>query len=183
MYVPKRGGNMMTGTDRWTFRKVSIAFAISCLTFGLLAVAQGKNDVVSTLTAQKVVQKQGQEVFEPGDRAKPGDVILYSATYVNKSQGVIRNLEPTLPIPPGTQCIPDTAKPKPTKASLDGRAFETIPIKLKTKPSGSATGNGYVAQTEYRALRWHLGELAPGKSVAVTARVKVLVTPPPGQVK
>lgn len=158
------------------------------LLLGLLAVtlavpgaigAQPKDDLGITLTPQKVVAKEGKEVLEPGERAKPGDVIQYTAVYLNRSSGVIRNLEPVLPIPAGMEYMTNTAKPKPARASLDGKRFERYPIKRKAKTADGKEEEREVAPAEYRAFRWFVNELEAGKSTNIIVRVKVLTTPRP----
>lgn len=136
--------------------------------------SQTKGDLDIKLIAQKVVKTpDGKERFVSSDKAVPGDVIPYTATYKNTGKGVIRELEPNLPIPTGTEFIPDSAKPKPAMASIDGKKFEPVPIKRKVVIDGKEVEKE-VPQTQYRALRWKVDMLEAGKDFKVEARVKVL---------
>jgi uncharacterized repeat protein (TIGR01451 family) len=105
------------------FSSLCLGILISCAQL----LAQSKDDLKITLTAEKVtVQKDGKEALVAATRAKPGEVIQYTAVYLNQSKGTLRNLAPTLPIPSGMEYIADSAKPAATQASLDRKVFESI---------------------------------------------------------
>jgi len=127
----------------------------------------------SRLDARKVVVESGAERLVDAADAKPGDVIEYVATYRNNGREVIRDLQATLPIPRETEWIAGSARPSGAQASLDGRSFANLPLKRKVVKSGQAVDED-VPLREYRALRWRLAELAPGKSATYTARVRVV---------
>ena len=131
-------------------------------------------DLAISLHARKVVkQADGQERLLPAERAFPGEVIQYDALYLNKSAKPLQNVSPTLPIPNGMVFVPESATPAPAEASLDGRTFEPIPLKRKgTLPTGEEREQE-VPPTQYRALRWHLGEMAGGGRATVTARTQL----------
>src|SRR5215204_7393153 len=111
-------------------RSVQICGAVLAMVFGAgEAVAQKGSDVAVTLKAQKVLRtKEGREVLQMADRAMPGEIIQYDAVYKNESRSSVHRLEPTLPIPAGLEYIPDSAKPAPTRASLDGKTFAPVPL-------------------------------------------------------
>ena len=138
------------------------------------AFGQKANDVAVTLKAQKVLRtKEGKEVLQVADRAMPGEIIQYDALYKNQSSSSVRQLEPTLPIPAGLEYIPDSAKPAPARASLDGKSFAPIPLMRQvTLPSGE-TKQEQIPYSEYRALRWSIGALAAKESRTVRARMRV----------
>ena len=67
-----------------------------------------------------------------------------------------------------------SAKPAPAEASLDGRTFAPIPLKRRvTLPTGEVQEQE-VPPSEYRALRWQAGDLAPGSRTAIAARTRIL---------
>jgi uncharacterized repeat protein (TIGR01451 family) len=134
-----------------------------------------KNDLSISLTAKRVVtQADGKERLMPADRAFPGEVIQYDALYQNQTAKPLHAVAPTLPIPGGMVFVPNSASPAPTEASLDGKTFQKIPIVRKvTLPNGEQK-EMEVSPTEYRALRWHAGELAAGANTTVTARTRLI---------
>lgn len=138
-----------------------------------------KSPLAIALTAQKVVkQSDGKEKLLAADRALPGEVIQYDALYQNQGALPLNNVAPTLPIPAGMVFLPDSATPAPFEASLDGKTFERIPIKRKvTMPSGE-TREQEIPATEYRALRWQLGEMVPGARATLVARTRIASTHP-----
>ena len=127
----------------------------------------------SRLDARKVVVEAGAERLVDAKDAKPGDVIEYVATYRNTGKEPIRNLQATLPIPAETEWLSGSARPAGAQASLDGQAFAATPLKRKVK-RGTQEAEEEVPLREYRALRWRLAELGPGKSATYTARVRVI---------
>ena len=130
--------------------------------------------VEAKLEARKVVGGAGaNESFAGGDTVKPGDVIEYVATFRNTSDKAVRNLEPTLPLPEHTELVAASVRPANVMAGLDERAFAPMPLKRKTVANGRETVET-VPYREYRYLRWAPVDLAPGKSMSVSARVKVL---------
>lgn len=140
------------------------------------ALAQKAGEVAVTLKAQKVLRsKDGKEVLQVADRAMPGEVIQYDALYMNQSANSVRHLEPTLPIPAGLEYIADSAKPAPSRASLDGKTFAPIPLMRPVTLANGETKQEAVPLAEYRALRWELGDLDAGKSALVSARARLVL--------
>ena len=158
----------------------ALALGACCLlVLGGSAQAQNGGDLDVKLAAQRVsASPGGKETLHVAERAFPGDIIQYDATYQNLGGKAITNLEPTLPIPAGMHYLPDTARPVPAQASLDGRTFAPIPLKRKvTLPTGEVKEQE-VPATEYRALRWNLGEMAPGARTTLIARTRIGATTP-----
>jgi uncharacterized repeat protein (TIGR01451 family) len=133
-----------------------------------------RNPVAISLTAQKVTKDaEGKEQLKPADRAMPGEVVQYDALYKNTSSTGVKNLAPTLPIPPGLEFLPETVSPMPAFASVDGRTFAPFPLVRKvTKPDGTIEEQA-VPASEYRALRWTVGDLEAGKAILVSARARL----------
>ena len=154
------------------FRQLAAAVWIAVLMTP--AVAQQKAPVETRLEARKVdVGADGKESFSPASAAKPGDVIEYTATYRNNTDAAIRNLEATLPIPQDTELVAGSVRPASAKASLDANRFADMPLKRKAIKDGREVEEA-VALSEYRALRWYPGALAPNQMLTFTARVRVI---------
>jgi uncharacterized repeat protein (TIGR01451 family) len=152
-----------------------LALAVFAMAGGQNAVAQAvKSDVVVTLKAQKVLRgTDGSEVLKVADRANPGEVIQYDATYKNQGKAGVRNLVPTLPIPAGLEYIADSAKPAPATASVDGKNFQPLPLKRQVKLATGETVEQPIPSSEIRALRWELGDLDAGAAALITARARL----------
>jgi uncharacterized repeat protein (TIGR01451 family) len=153
----------------------SILFnVLAVLLVGTGASQTNAADLNINLVAQRVERKaDGSESLLPAAKAKPGDIIEYTAHYKNQSKGPITNVHPMLPIPEGMEYIPATARPAPAAASLDGKSFSAIPLKRKLKgPSGELLEQD-VPASEYRALQWRVNELSAGKTAILSARVRV----------
>ena len=158
-------------------------FSALALALGLLLgstaslQAREKKDLDIVLSARKVVLADGgRETLVEADAA-PGDVVEYRAIFINGGNQPLRHLEPTLPIPDGMAYIPATALPAPRLASLDGKNFEPVPLILDRKIERGVELLIEVPPSSYRALRWQVAELAPGETIIVTARARVIGTP------
>jgi hypothetical protein len=137
--------------------------------------AQTPQDVVVTMEVKKVVKADdGKESLESADQAKPGDILQYTATYTNKAKKVWRDLEATIPVPPFTEYVPGSGRPAGAKASLDGQAFQTIPLRRKVKQTDGKEVVQLVPYGEYRTLRWFVGKLSENQELKFSTRVKVL---------
>jgi len=153
---------------------------VVCLFFGALVfltpVAGAKDgDITATLTARKVVRSAaGVESRESAESARPGDVIEYRAVYTNRSAGLVKDLEGTLPIPEWTEYLPGGTTPAKAMASIDGKVYGPVPLKRKVKYPDGHEKIVDIPWVEYRFLRWNLGDLAAGASAEGVLRVRVV---------
>lgn len=152
--------------DRTLKKAAALAITLA-LSLPLLA------EVKVILVASKVVSVNGAEQREPGDKAKPGDVIEYVAEYKNPDKNPVKNVMATLPVPSGMEYIPQTATPEQVTASSDGVTYAPVPLKRSVRGADGKMVQQLVPYAEYRSLRWSLGEIAGGNSKSVKARMKV----------
>ena len=158
-----------------TVTKVNSAKVI----LAMLALSlSAKAEVKVTLVANKIVKSNGTEVQQSGQTAKPGDTIEYVAEYRNTDKATVRNVVATLPVPAGMEYLPDTQTPRPALASTDGMHFSAIPLKRTVRNATGQPKEELVPYTEYRTLRWDLGEISGGGSKTVIARVRVKTQAP-----
>ncbi|MBI3899679.1 MAG: DUF11 domain-containing protein [Gammaproteobacteria bacterium] len=162
-------------------QQIYVASICLVLLFTAANVTADSGDVAAKLSAFLVVHPtNGKESLRPGDRAEPGDTVEYRAIYSNSGKSTARNVEATLPIPAGTTVyLHDSARPAAALASTDGHTFEPMPLKRIVTLVNGAHETRLVPLSEYRYLRWQLGDLAAGKSTVVSARVQVLGTEVP----
>ena len=165
--------------------RFSVGGLVGCvaLVFGLtvtpvLAQSGGlaKQDmpVKMDLTARKVVtDDKGKETLSAAQQARPGDVISYSLSVANTGKDVVSKFAPTIPVPAGMELVAGSAKPAPSHASLDGRQFESFPIKRKvTLPNGKVEERE-VPASQYRAVRWSQDRLAAGAASQFSLRARL----------
>jgi uncharacterized repeat protein (TIGR01451 family) len=156
----------------------SALLAVAFATLGAAAWAQA--NVQSVLVAEKLVRApSGQLSRSAADNVKPGDLVVYTATYRNSGKEAARALVLTVPVPTGTdyQGRQPDEKLAPALASLDGQAFAAIPLTRKVK---NAQGQEVVQQVpfaEYRFLRWNVAELAAGAQLSVQLTTRVSTSP------
>jgi uncharacterized repeat protein (TIGR01451 family) len=135
--------------------------------------------ITSELQVQKVETVDGNTVFKPAQLSKPGDVLEYRVSYTNHSSAAVNGLVANLPIPVGTTLEDKSQLPPNAQASIDGTSFAPLPLMRRVKQADGSEQQQPVPLSEYRALRWSLGTLAPGKSEQVSARVRVNSSVPP----
>lgn len=129
------------------------------------------------LTVHKIVIVEDREKHLPADAAQPGDLLEYRAEYRNTGRTPTTRLKAVVPVPAqGLEYLPGSASPQAVSASVDGRHFAPAPLtRAVTLPDGRRERRP-VPVAEYRYLQWNLGELAPGASAVVKARMKVTGT-------
>jgi uncharacterized repeat protein (TIGR01451 family) len=131
------------------------------------------SEVKVVLAAHKIVKADGTEQSISADKAKPGDVIEYVATYKNTDTKPATNVTATLPIPHGMEYIPNTASPDHVMASIDDAHYDQVPLKRTVKDANGKLTEELVPYSEYRSLRWQLGAMPGGGTRDVKARMKV----------
>ena len=131
------------------------------------------SDVKVVLTASKIVQVNGNEQKQPGDKARPGEVIEYVADYRNTDKRPVKDVQAKLPVPSGMEYLPDTANPVPVMASTDDVHYAPVPLKRKVKGADGQMKEELVPYSEYKSLRWDLGVIGPEQMKEVKARMKV----------
>lgn len=150
-----------------------IAFGACMLFVGAAAIAQTQPDVLTELSATRIVGSVAAEKHESAATARPGDILEYRVRYSNRGKAKVRQLEITLPVPAGMIYLADSGRPEAAKASVDGVVYQAIPLKrIVTKKDGSAIEQP-VPLNEYRFLRWKTQDLEAGKKLEVSARMKV----------
>jgi uncharacterized repeat protein (TIGR01451 family) len=148
--------------------------------FGLASGAWAQTaPVTSELQVQKIETVDGNTVFRPAQVSKPGDVLEYRVSYTNHSNAAVNGLVANLPIPLGTTLVDKSQLPPDAQASTDGTRFAPLPLMHRVRQADGSEQQQPVPLSEYRALRWSLGTLAPGKSEQVSARVRVNSSLPP----
>jgi uncharacterized repeat protein (TIGR01451 family) len=125
------------------------------------------------LSQSKIVVANGVEHKQSADKVLPGDVIEYVVECKNPDTNPVKDFKPVIPIPAGTEYIPQSASPLPVMASTDGVHYAPVPLKKSVLGADGKMVEQLVPYSEYRFLRWNLGDLAGGMSKSVKARVKV----------
>jgi uncharacterized repeat protein (TIGR01451 family) len=156
-----------------TIRLAAIALALA---FSGSVWAEAR--VKSELLAEKLVrQPSGELATVPATDVKPGDLVVYTATYQNYGDEAAKRVVATLPVPPGMDYQGSPQGAKPTLASLDGTNFAPVPLTRKVKTAQGKEQVQEVALSEYRALRWNVAELSPGASLSLKLTAKVNANP------
>lgn len=157
-------------------RSAGAASLLGLLLIGSVASlkAASKSDLEIGLVAQRVVREGTTEKLVDQSDVEPGQVVQYTAAYRNRSERTLSNLAPTLPIPHGTEFIPESARPLPTEASIDGKTFEPYPIRRSRKLNNGLEVVVDVPASSYRALRWSAGDLSPTSTFITSARVRII---------
>jgi uncharacterized repeat protein (TIGR01451 family) len=156
------------------------AFAVSPV-MAQLAGNQAPKSVEARLSVFQVGKNaDGKEALLPAEKAAPGETLEYQTLYQNNSQAAVKSLAATLPLPPGLAYVAGSARPANAQASIDGKSFAAIPLKVMVKAPSGKLEEQLVPYSDYRALRWNVGDLPVNEKVTVSARA--LVNPVSGSV-
>ena len=164
-------------TSRW----MRAALAAWLLLVGLSTA--NAQQVASELAVARVVKapdangRPGAEQLVDAAAVKPGDLLQYTTTFRNTGTLPARRLAATLPIPLGTEFVTVPEAAGQVHASLNGTAFEPVPLMRKVKQPDGQLRAVPVPLAEYRALRWPEHEIAPGQTFTTRARVRVISLP------
>jgi len=157
-----------------TIRILNILLFWTIVLAGTKVFAADTQAVDVRLQAFQVSAGQGGEKLVPALEAEVGDTIEYQITYRNQGKTPAQAVAATLPIPAGSMSyLAGSAAPKAVQASLDGKTFAPLPLTREVVRKGLRVVER-VPASEYRFLRWSLGDLAPGQAVTVSSRVKVV---------
>lgn len=152
--------------------KTIALLVLNTLALFAMPFAHAEDALTSSLEARKVIRTaDGTEKFAPAASVTPNDVVEYRNVYRNNSTRVLRDIAATLPIPVGFEFIEARASSK-ALASLDGKSYGALPLTRVVK-TAKGEQTEVVPLSEYRFLRWQLGDLAPGASTTVSARVRL----------
>jgi uncharacterized repeat protein (TIGR01451 family) len=162
------------------FVKTRIFAVVALMIFvanGVSAFAEVKNEQ----KAFRVVMQNGKETLEAQKSdahgkatvtTKPGDIVEYRLTLTNPDKQTYKNVKEVMPIPEGMELVKDSASPKPTDASADGKTFSAYPLKRVVQVNGKSVEEPAPASA-YKIVRWDVGALAPGANVEMRLRVRV----------
>lgn len=131
------------------------------------------NALAARLEAQKVITAtDGKESFASAEQIKPGDVVNYKATYSNVSKKPLRDVAAILPVPTGLNFMPGTQLPP--EASIDGKTYLPTPLTKRVVQADGKTAEVHRPYSDYRFLRWNIGDIDAGAASVVSARMKVV---------
>ena len=150
-----------------------LAIALITLAFAVPARAQATSEVTVELSAHRVIQKNGKEVLESAEKARPGEVVEYRAACRNTSSHTVKSVAATLPVPAGMEYQAGSAEPRGATASLDGKTFDVMPLKRKERLADGREVVREVPVSEYRYLRWTIASLDARAEKSVRARLRV----------
>jgi len=143
-----------------------------------VAGAQPKEALAIELTMKRVVtDAKGNERLEDAPRIKPGDLIEYTAVYRNRSKQTLSGLKGSLPVPVGLEYVKRTAQPSSVLATADGSQYAAEPLLRTIKDKAGREQRVEVPYSDYRNLRWDIGDLGAGKKSVVSARMRVIALP------
>lgn len=121
-----------------------------------------------------VKQADGAETLQPAHTVKPGDLLQYTAVYLNSGPRPVTRLLASLPIPAGTELIGASAVPREVQASVDGKVYAAVPLMRKARRADGQLVDEPVPLAEYRHLRWPEQQVAAGATFSTSARVRVV---------
>jgi len=154
-----------------------LALCLFQLNAAFAAAATGAGGVDVTLQAFQVAGNGKDVKLVPTTRALPGDTIEYQVTYRNGGTTPARQIKAVLPVPQGGMAyLADSALPAAVDSSLDGKTYAPAPLTREVMREGRRVTE-VVPVSEYRFLRWDLGDLPAGAAVTVKSRMRLAGAP------
>jgi uncharacterized repeat protein (TIGR01451 family) len=142
-----------------------------------VSIAAAAAPLVAELQATRVVIDNGHEVQHSAQAVRPGDTLLYSASYRNSGTARLADVVATVAVPAGAQFIAALPIEGGVMASVDGVHFERMPLMQRLRGSDGQWRDMLVPPAEIRALRWPARTLAAGETFSPSVRVRVIDTP------
>lgn len=145
----------------------TLLFVIIYIVFSTTAYADQDNKDVSPLSVEMTTWRvTQQDVIElAATTALPGDVLRYQVRYANISDGTLRNLQASVPVPDST-ILSAVNTEQHLFASTDKKTFSTWPlVRTITRPDGREVEE-LVPLSEVRSVRWDVSNI-PAKSDVV----------------
>lgn len=156
-----------------TFKRMLVILTACVFQLSCAFVFAADKGVTAELHAFKVVPGTNGPQLVATTEARPGDTIEYQVTYRNGAATPARDVFATLPVPKGGMTyVAGSAAPTTVMASLDGKQYAPVPLTRTVERDGKQITET-VPATEYRFLRWQLGELASGGSATVSSRMRL----------
>jgi uncharacterized repeat protein (TIGR01451 family) len=147
---------------------------------GTLQAEQGPKLELKTVVEQETkIRKQRKWVLErrPVDRTKPGDTLVYTITYANTGNGLLRDAVIVNPLPREVVANPESAGGKDTDISCsidNGRSFHAPPIMVQTKRPDGTLKSSPATPDRYTHIRWLVKKpLQPGQTGTVSFKATV----------
>ncbi|MDQ3060028.1 MAG: hypothetical protein M3R45_10980 [Pseudomonadota bacterium] len=160
-----------------------LSLGLACLVFAASASAQAAKAPAEPLTVTLMLKRVqadagGKEQLVNAPSVKPGELVEYQALYANKGAKSLGNVQATLPLPEGMDYQGQSARPMPVLASTDGKTFAAEPLMRTVKDKDGKSVTEQVPYAQYRALRWQIKLVEPGKDFTVKARARVAQAAP-----
>lgn len=125
------------------------------LTF-LCNVVLALANVDSVLKVEKMDMKNGTTSYSQVTNANPGDTLVYTLTVTNNTDGVVKNITPSIPIPEYTTFMASLVAPN------DGFMVSTNNKDYVAYPYVGADGRP-VADSMYKSIRWTVDSMEPNE--------------------
>ncbi|MFC1494905.1 hypothetical protein ACFL6W_06485 [Thermodesulfobacteriota bacterium] len=117
----------------------------------------------------KVQRGNDQETITvPVETTNPGDILVYTISYINTRESVVQNASVVDPIPKGAEYLPGSASGEGTKITYsinNGRTFYSPPVKqIIRKPDGTREEKTATPDM-YTHIKWNFNiPLSPGQT-------------------
>ncbi len=144
-----------------------------------MAQKEPQMDLKTTVQKEVKVKKEGKWVLEaiPVDQTGPGDVLLFTITYLNRGETDAVDAKIINPIPQGVTYIPQSAEGKDADitCSIDDRkSWHNPPVMVTTKNTLGEEVSQPAPAELYTHIRWIIKKpVLPGQSGQVSFRVTV----------
>jgi len=136
-------------------------------------------ELKTTVEKEVKVKKKGQWITQRSavDKTAPGNVLVYTMTYLNAGKTTALNARIVNPVPKGAVYLLDSAEGKDTDitCSLDqGRTWHKPPVMMQMKKPDGTLENRPAPAESYTQISWVIKKpVLPGQSGRVSFKATV----------
>lgn len=135
------------------------------LTF-LFNVVLALANVDSVLKVEKMEMTNGTASYSQVTNTNPGDTLVYTLTVTNNTDGVVKNITPSIPVPEYTTLVASLVTPN------DSFTVSTNNTDYVVYPYVGADGRP-VADSMYKSIRWTVDTMEPNETKVFKFGVQV----------
>lgn len=167
----------------WGRKVLAFVFFLTGVFFlgqGVLQAQEPPRLELKTMVEKEVkVKKKGQWITEriTADKTGPGDILVYTITYLNVGKSPAVDAQIVNPVPRGAALLPESAggKDADVTCSIDnGRNWQKPPIMIQMKKPDGSFENRAAPADRYNQIRWVIKKpVGPGQSGRVHFKVTV----------
>jgi len=154
----------------------NLLYAIALMVFSTTGSADQASETSSPLNVEMTTWRVTQHGVAtlPAATALPGDVLRYQVSYANISDGTLRNIQATVPVPESTILNAVSSERRLFASTDQKKYFSRWPLTRKIKRPDGVEVEEPIPLSEVRSLRWDVPTILANSTVIFYIDVTVV---------